>query len=62
MKLRDLFFSPARDRELAATKYADRESATAKAARKRRERHHQGVALAAAKAEQWEERDRRRFN
>ena len=34
----------ARDHQLAATKYADRESATDRAARKRREHHRASVA------------------
>ncbi|MFR9796159.1 hypothetical protein ACL02U_09685 [Streptomyces sp. MS06] len=38
MKIRNPFAS-GRDRELAATRYADRESATDRAARLRRERH-----------------------
>lgn len=50
------------DRQLAATRYAGRESASDRAARKRRERHHsRGIREAAARGEAWEKRDRRRY-
>jgi hypothetical protein len=54
------------DRELAATKYAGRESASERTARRQRERGsmgrgHHTVAGAAAAGERWEESDRRRF-
>ncbi|AWT43184.1 MULTISPECIES: hypothetical protein [Streptomyces] len=54
-------FRPGRDRELAADRYADRESATERAARKRREGHRRSIARTARQAEQWEQQDRRRF-
>lgn len=47
------------DRARAAEKYAGRESASEKAARKRRESYHRrGVQNAARKGQAWEERDR----
>lgn len=47
------------DRELAATQYKGRESASDRAARRRRERHHSGSATRAAREGQaWEDRDR----
>lgn len=49
---------PGNDRELAATQYAGRESASDEAARKRRERHRKNAGRAAAKGEQWQTRDR----
>ncbi|MFJ8081984.1 hypothetical protein ACIQ6Y_15370 [Streptomyces sp. NPDC096205] len=49
------------DRHLAETTYADRESASDRAARKRREGHRRSISKTARQAEQWEERDRRRF-
>lgn len=53
---------PGNDHQLAATQYAGRESATDRAARLRRERHHRkGAAKAATAGEAWETRDRRRF-
>ncbi|MFJ2717433.1 hypothetical protein [Streptomyces sp. NPDC087437] len=64
MGLRDFARSlmPGNDRALAAEQYADRESATDRAARKRREGHRsKGVKRAAQQGEQWERRDRRRF-
>lgn len=52
----------ARDRRLAATKYAGRESASDQAARVRREKHRsKGVKRATSQGERWEQRDRRRF-
>ncbi|MFE7236110.1 hypothetical protein ACFVAF_36960 [Streptomyces sp. NPDC057596] len=55
--------TPGNDRELAATQYAGRESASGRAARKRREGHRRtGVNRAAQQGEQWERRDRRRFS
>ncbi|TVZ96493.1 hypothetical protein [Streptomyces sp. BK340] len=49
------------DRERAATKYAGQESASDRAARQRRTGHRRSIAKAAAQAERWEQRDRRRF-
>ena len=49
------------DRQLAETKYAGRESASNRAARQRREGHRRSIAKSAAKAERWEQQDRRRF-
>ncbi|MGW2938604.1 hypothetical protein ACWDA7_44135 [Streptomyces sp. NPDC001156] len=50
------------DHERAATQYAGRESASDRAARKRRENHRRkGVQRAARAGEHWEEQDRRRF-
>lgn len=47
------------DRERAADRYAGRESATDRAARKRREKYHRkGVARAARQGQAWEDRDR----
>lgn len=47
------------DRERAATKYAGRESASDRAARKRRESYHRkGVQRAADQGEAWLARDR----
>jgi hypothetical protein len=47
------------DQQRAADRYADRESATDRAARKRREKYHRkGVARAAAQGQAWEDRDR----
>ncbi|WP_432041438.1 hypothetical protein [Streptomyces cadmiisoli] len=52
---------PGNDRQLAATQYAGRESATERAARKRRESYHRkGVRKAATQGEAWERRDRAR--
>lgn len=45
---------PGNDHQLAATQYAGRESASAAAARKRRESHRKGVAKAAKKGSAWE--------
>lgn len=44
-----------------AAKYQGRESASAAAARKRREGHRRSIAKTARQAEQWEQQDRRRF-
>lgn len=49
------------DRELAETSYSGRESASDRAARKRRDGHRRNITKAAAKAERWEQQDRRRF-
>ncbi|MET9965436.1 hypothetical protein ABZZ80_05795 [Streptomyces sp. NPDC006356] len=49
------------DRQLAETSYSGRESASDRAARKRREGHRRSASKAAAKGEQWESKDRRRF-
>lgn len=54
------FFAQGRDRKLAAEKYAGRKSASEKAAHQRSENHRKGIAKAAAAAEEWEARDRRR--
>ncbi|MFI5687867.1 hypothetical protein [Streptomyces sp. NPDC051636] len=48
------------DRERAA-KYAGRESATERAARKRREGHRRSIAKAATQGQLWEQQDRRRY-
>jgi hypothetical protein len=52
----------ARDQRLAATKYAGRESASARATRKRREGRRRQIGKAAAQGERWEQQDRRRFS
>lgn len=50
------------DDRARAAKYEGRESASDRAARKRRENHHRkGIARATRQAEAWEQRDRRRF-
>lgn len=54
------------DRELAATKYAGRESATDRARRKQRQRGsmgrgHRNATEADHAAQRWEQQDRRRF-
>jgi hypothetical protein len=49
------------DRALADKQYSGRESASDKAARKRREGHRRSIAKTSAKAEAWESKDRRRF-
>ncbi|MGW6481299.1 hypothetical protein ACWGDS_25960 [Streptomyces sp. NPDC055059] len=51
-------FSRRSDAETAATKYEGRESATAKAARGRREGHRRSVPGTAAKGQAWEDADR----
>lgn len=52
-------FNRGNDRDLAATRYEGRESATASAARTRRDRHHSsGATRAARQGQQWEDRDR----
>lgn len=49
-------FNRGGDRALAETRYAGRESATARAARQRRAKHHGGSAAQAARAGQdWED-------
>lgn len=51
----------ARDRNLADTRYAGRESASETAARKRRAKYHSGSATKAARrGQKWEDTDRRR--
>lgn len=63
MSLRDFARSlkPGNDRQLAA-EYTGRESASDRAAARRRQSHRtKGVARAAKAAEQWEQKDRRRF-
>jgi hypothetical protein len=50
------------DHERAATKYAGRESATDRAARKRREGHRRsGAVQAAAQGQAWEDREHQRL-
>ncbi|WP_338907058.1 hypothetical protein [Streptomyces nigra] len=49
------------DRKLAESQYAGRESASERAARKRRASRERSIAKEAAKAERWEQQDRRRF-
>lgn len=63
MGIRDFARSlrPGDDRQLAETQYAGRESASDRAARKRRENHHRNIPTAAATGEAWEKQDRRRF-
>lgn len=52
---------PGNDHQLAATQYAGRESASDRAARKRRERYHNGGATKTAREGQaWEDADRQR--
>lgn len=49
------------DRELAATRYEGRESATAKASRQRRASHrNSGATQAAREGQAWEDADRQR--
>jgi hypothetical protein len=48
------------DRELAATRYAGRESATDRATRVGRERRIRSATKAARKGQQWEDADRRK--
>ncbi|MFJ1650080.1 hypothetical protein ACIOC2_01430 [Streptomyces sp. NPDC088337] len=50
------------DRELAATKYTGRESASDRAARRRREGHRRNLTRTAREGQAWEDRDRRRFS
>lgn len=51
---------PGNDHQLAETRYAGRESATDRAARKRREKHHSGSATKAARQGQnWDTKDRK---
>lgn len=45
---------PGNDHQLAARDYADRESASDEAARKRRERHRRSITKAAKKGSAWE--------
>ncbi|MGW2550679.1 hypothetical protein [Streptomyces sp. NPDC001635] len=52
---------PGNDHALAKDRYADRESASDRAANKRRQNHHRNAAKADRKGQAWEERDRRRF-
>jgi hypothetical protein len=50
---------PGRDHQLAAEQYAGRESASAKASRKNRERYHaKGVRRAARQGQAWTDRQR----
>lgn len=54
-------FNRGGDRALAETRYAGRESATARAARQRRAKHHGGSATKAARAGQaWDDEQRNR--
>lgn len=46
------------DRQRAATKYAGRESASATAARRRREGHRRNLTKTARVGQAWEDRDR----
>ena len=46
------------DRQLAETKYAGRESASDRAARRRREGHRRNLTAAARQGQAWEDRDR----
>jgi hypothetical protein len=46
------------DRELADTRYAGRESASDRAARRRRENYRRNVTKTARKGQAWEDRDR----
>lgn len=48
----------ARDRELAETKYAGRESASETAARKRQQRYRRAVTRTARQGQAWEDRQR----
>lgn len=48
------------DRAMAANTYSGRESATDKAARKRREKHHRNAAKADRKGQAWHDDQRRR--
>ncbi|WP_020116796.1 hypothetical protein [Streptomyces canus] len=50
------------DHQLAAERYAGRESASDEAARKRRERHQTKAAKAARQGQRWEDSDRQRGN
>lgn len=53
------WFFGSNDRQLAETKYADRESATESAGRARRSGHRNGGARRAARdGQDWEDRDR----
>lgn len=52
------WFNRSSDRDLAATKYAGRESASDRAARQRREGHRRNIGRAAAAGQAWEDRDR----
>lgn len=46
------------DHQRAATRYADRESASERAARQRRQGHHHSATAAAREGQAWEARDR----
>lgn len=48
------------DRELAETRYAGRESASARAARKRRAKYHRNVTKTDRKGQAWEDKSRSR--
>ena len=63
MGLRDIARSlvGGNDRKLAATTYADRQSASDKAAAKRRAGHRRNVTRAARQGQAWEDADRRRI-
>lgn len=49
---------PGRDHELAATQYADQESASVTAARKDRERRSNRATKAARRGQKWDAKDR----
>ncbi|KPC61260.1 hypothetical protein [Streptomyces chattanoogensis] len=48
------------DRTMADTTYSDRESASEKASRKRREAHHRNARAADRQSQAWEDTERRR--
>jgi hypothetical protein len=48
------------DHQRAADRYPDRESATDRAARQRREGHRRNISRAAAQGQAWEQDDRQR--
>ncbi|MEU9485908.1 hypothetical protein AB0D83_19970 [Streptomyces decoyicus] len=50
------------DRQMASTTYSDRESASDKAARKRRQGHHRSAAAADRQGQAWEDAERARQN
>jgi len=50
--------APGNDHELAPSQYAGRESASDRAARKRREGHRRNLGHAATQGQNWEDRDR----
>lgn len=50
------------DKQLASTTYSDRESASERAARKRRQGHHRSAAAADRQGQAWENAERTRQN